>query len=339
MAIPTAGGGQPTLREVAARAGVSLITASRALAPDKPGLPVRPATRATVQRAADELGYRPNSMARAMRGRRHDQVGALVVNNPGARLTNLAAYEYLLGLNAGLEPHGITLSLVRLTDLAGERPERVRALREQMLDGFVAISHLPAAVVERLDASGDRVVWLDTGRRTDGCCINRDEAGAGRLAAEALLAHGRRRLVLLRPTKLDHYSLGERERGVTAAAAAAAVPLELIPTGAGYLPDDPQRLRAALGPEAGLVLSTPTIALRTLALLAAWGLVPGRDLGVACCDADDLLVNGWPELTRVEIPRHGLGERAAAMLVHLLAGGGAPRSETADAALVPGGTA
>lgn len=336
---PTASSGQPTLREVAARAGVSLITASRALAADKPGLPVRPATRAAVQRAADELGYRPNAMARAMRGRRHDQVGALVVNNPGARLTNLAAYEYLLGLNAGLEPHGITLSLVRLTDLDGHHPERVRALREQLLDAFVAVSHLPASVVERLDASGDRVVWLDTDRRTASGCIARDEAAAGRLAAETLLARGRRRLVLLRPAKLDHYSLAERARGVAAAAASAGVPLVELLTGPSYVTDPPERLRAALGAEAGLVLSAPTLALRTLALLAGWGLVPGRDLGVACCDADDLLVNGWPELTRIENPRHGLGERAAALLVRLLAGEAAPASETVAGVLVPGTTA
>lgn len=331
--------GQATLHDVAARAGVSLITASRALLPDKPGQPVRPATRTLVTEAATALGYRPNAQARAMRGRRHDQVGALVINNPGARLTNLAAYEYLLGLNAGLEAHGITLALIRLTDLDGQDPAPVRALREQMLDGFVAISRLPVAVVTHLEAAGDRVLWLDTDRDQPTACLRRDETAAGRLAAEALLAHGRRSLVLLRPSKVDHYSLVERERGVAAAAAAAGVDFRVLATDGSFLPTEPAQLRALCRPDTGLLLATPTVALRTLSLFATWGVVPGTAVGVAACDADEIVSVAWPDLTRVVNPRHQLGEQAAVMLVQLLGQGAPPASATVMPTLIAGCTA
>src|SRR3954447_18739964 len=66
-----------TLSSVAAAAGVSTSTASRALS----GHPsVLPATRARVEAAASALSYQPNRMASALRTRRTGLLG-LVVNN------------------------------------------------------------------------------------------------------------------------------------------------------------------------------------------------------------------------------------------------------------------
>ena len=69
------GGGQPTLEEVAARAGVGRGTVSRVIN----GSPqVTERTRARVMRADDELGYVPNMAARALVTRRTDTI-ALVI--------------------------------------------------------------------------------------------------------------------------------------------------------------------------------------------------------------------------------------------------------------------
>lgn len=64
-----------TLRDVAAAAGVSVSTASRALA-DHPGIAAR--TRATVRARAAELNYQPNAQARALRGSRTNIIGLTV---------------------------------------------------------------------------------------------------------------------------------------------------------------------------------------------------------------------------------------------------------------------
>ncbi|TDN91041.1 putative stress-induced transcription regulator [Microbacterium sp. BK668] len=63
IALPAEGGRDATLVDVAARAGVSIKTVSNVVN-DKPF--VADATRARVQRAIDELGYRPNLAARAL---------------------------------------------------------------------------------------------------------------------------------------------------------------------------------------------------------------------------------------------------------------------------------
>ncbi|HEY0248505.1 MAG TPA: LacI family DNA-binding transcriptional regulator [Gryllotalpicola sp.] len=64
-----------TLSDVAQRAGVSESTVSRVLSQSRP---VTPAIEATVRRAAAELGYSGNSIARALRRQRTDTVGMVV---------------------------------------------------------------------------------------------------------------------------------------------------------------------------------------------------------------------------------------------------------------------
>src|SRR6266568_5737876 len=72
-----------TLRDVAGRAGVHPATASRALNPETRILVSEETTR-RVLAAADELGYRPNPVARSLRTRRSHTVGVLIpdLNNP-----------------------------------------------------------------------------------------------------------------------------------------------------------------------------------------------------------------------------------------------------------------
>lgn len=74
-------GGRPTLEEVAARAGVGRGTVSRVIN----GSPrVSDATRAAVEAAVAELGYVPNTAARALAANRTDAI-ALVVPEPETR--------------------------------------------------------------------------------------------------------------------------------------------------------------------------------------------------------------------------------------------------------------
>jgi DNA-binding LacI/PurR family transcriptional regulator len=73
--MSTRGDGHPTLAQVAAAAGVSLSTASRALRDDRP---VSEGTRRRVQSAARSLGYEPNQVARSLRTRASFFAGVIV---------------------------------------------------------------------------------------------------------------------------------------------------------------------------------------------------------------------------------------------------------------------
>jgi DNA-binding LacI/PurR family transcriptional regulator len=63
---------------VAERAGVSITTVSRILNGRETGVPIRDDTRQRILAAAEELGYRPNMLARALRGSRSQLLGVIV---------------------------------------------------------------------------------------------------------------------------------------------------------------------------------------------------------------------------------------------------------------------
>jgi LacI family transcriptional regulator len=331
-----------TLKEVARLAGVSTITASRAINGGEAGLPVSPATRLRVEAAAAELGYRPHANGRSLRDRRSGHIGALVINNPAQPLTNPAAYEYLLGINAGLAGTGLMLSLIRIDDVQRPDAPAIRALSERLLDGFIAVSRMPEAVTARLQELDEPLVWLDGNHRPPRGSVHRDEAAAGREAAGLLLRAGRRRVLWLQrpPALRQHYSLLDREAGARAACRAARVAFTAFDGAPGSGIADPQALRRELAaPGTGLLLADPGQVRWAAAFLAECGLVPGRDVGVAACDCDGQTAGTWPGLSRVEHDRHAMGATAAGMVAGLVRGGRAPDSLIAAATVVPGATA
>lgn len=67
-----------TLRHVVEEAGVSITTVSRILNGRETGVPIRSETRERILAVAAELGYRPNLLARALRGSRSSLLGVIV---------------------------------------------------------------------------------------------------------------------------------------------------------------------------------------------------------------------------------------------------------------------
>ena len=66
-----------TLRDVAEASGVSVTTASRILNGRATGVPIRDDTRERVLTAAADLGYKPNLLARGLRGSRSSLIGVI----------------------------------------------------------------------------------------------------------------------------------------------------------------------------------------------------------------------------------------------------------------------
>jgi DNA-binding LacI/PurR family transcriptional regulator len=66
-----------TLRDVARRSGVSITTVSRILNGRESGIPIRDDTRQRVLTVAAELGYKPNLLARGLRGSRSSLLGVI----------------------------------------------------------------------------------------------------------------------------------------------------------------------------------------------------------------------------------------------------------------------
>ena len=177
-----------TLKDVAERAGVSRAAVSRAFTD---GASVSARTRAKVEKAATELGYSPNLLARSLTTRKTQLVG-LVSNN----FHNPVFLQIFDLFTRGLQEKGLRPLLVNLSDET-DPARSVRLLRQYSVDGvIVASSHLPDGFARAFRDAGLPVVHA-FGRAAETPAVHVvgiNNALAGRMAAETLIARGYRRI-------------------------------------------------------------------------------------------------------------------------------------------------
>ncbi|MEU6402192.1 LacI family DNA-binding transcriptional regulator [Streptomyces sp. NPDC046985] len=204
------GGLRPTLEEVAARAGVGRGTVSRVIN----GSPrVSAATRAAVEAAVAELGYVPNTAARALAANRSDAV-ALVVPEPETRFFAEPYFSDMLrGVGAELFDTDMQLLLI----FAGGDRERRRLsqyLAAHRVDGVLLVS------AHADDPLPDLVAQLEipaviSGPRSAAealTSVDSDNYGGARSAVEHLLSRGRRRIAHI-TGRTDVYGAQRRADG------------------------------------------------------------------------------------------------------------------------------
>ncbi len=177
-----------TLKEVAERAGVSRSAVSRAFTE---GASVSESTRRKVEKAASEMGYSPNVLARSLTTRRTKLVG-LVSDN----FHNPVFLQVFDLFTRGLQERGLRPLLVNLSG-ATELESAVRMLQQYSVDGVVvASSTLPPAFAQAFQRAGVPVVH-SFGRCTNdpvAHVVGIDNAFCGRLAAQTLVDRGYRRI-------------------------------------------------------------------------------------------------------------------------------------------------
>ncbi|WP_395570840.1 LacI family DNA-binding transcriptional regulator [Streptomyces sp. BK79] len=203
-------GGRPTLEEVAVRAGVGRGTVSRVIN----GSPrVSDATRAAVEAAVAELGYVPNTAARALAANRTDAI-ALVVPEPETRFFAEPYFSDMLkGVGSALSDTEMQLLLI----FAGSDRERRRLaqyLAAHRVDGVLLVS------VHADDPLPDLLAQLEipaviSGPRSAAeslASVDSDNYGGARSAVEHLLSRGRRSIAHI-TGRLDVYGAQRRVDG------------------------------------------------------------------------------------------------------------------------------
>lgn len=120
-----------TLKHIAQATGFSISTISRALS----GHPrISEATRTTIQRAAHELGYRPNAHARALRNSRTDTIGVIIPN---------LSDPYFALIGAAIEKEAEQAGVSTVMTASSENPARLadalETLNRRRVDGIIAV--------------------------------------------------------------------------------------------------------------------------------------------------------------------------------------------------------
>lgn len=144
-----------TLKDVAALAGVSIKTASRALA-GEPGVNVQ--TLATIKSAAEKLDYRPNRLAQQLRGGQTTHAMALLIGE----LHNPFYSEVAAGVESVLRPHGFDIFIASTNEDVDTEKHLIENFIERSVEGILI---LPASqdhfYLENERRRGTPIIFLD----------------------------------------------------------------------------------------------------------------------------------------------------------------------------------
>lgn len=287
-----------TLKDVAARAGVSRSAVSRCFTP---GASVSAATRARIEQAARELGYAPNALASSLTTGRTRLVG-LIVNN----FRNPMILDVIDLFTRGLQERGLRPLLVNLA--GGLDPaDTIRLLRQYSVDGVIlASSTVPPGLAGGIRQAGIPVVHA-FGRASGAPpvhVVGIDNLACGRMAAEALLARGYARLGFLGGPRAAT-STEDRAAGFLGALAGCPA----VEVAASYARDygfeagraAMQRLLAD-GPAEAYFCGDDLIAIGALSAIVEAGLSVPQDIGLI--GFNDMAMAGWPiiALTTIRQP-------------------------------------
>jgi DNA-binding LacI/PurR family transcriptional regulator len=301
-----------TIDDVARAAGVSVSTVSYALSGKRP---ISAATRARIERAVRELGYRPHAGARALASAR---TNVLALMAPLRVDVNVGVImQFVTGVVTRAREFQHDVLLLTQDDLAGV--DRVAA--GSMVDAMIMMDveaedpRLPVLLAQRQPS-----VLIGLPRDPRGLsCVDLDFEAAGRVAVDHLARLGHRHVALIGSPRavLDrHTTYAQRMvRGFGSEAQRVGIESVFEPCESSHAGavDAVERVLDRLPDVTGLVVHNEVALPAVLATVRERGLqVPGDISVVAVCPQD--VATGQPQpLTSVDIPALTIGGVAVDM--------------------------
>jgi LacI family transcriptional regulator len=177
-----------TVRDVARKAKVHPGTVSRVLNPERRHL-ISEETAKRVERAAKELGYEANQIARGLRTRQSFTIGVLIPD-----LTNPLFPPMVRGIEDYLDPFGYTALLVNTDSDPQHETRGLDALAARQVDGFLIAPTEPRSKrVEEMIAESIPLVLLNRSLpRAGGFAVTPDDRRGAMAAVEHLVSLGHR---------------------------------------------------------------------------------------------------------------------------------------------------
>lgn len=307
------------MREVARAVGVHQSTVSRALDTDKSGL-VTEETRARIERAAAELGYRHDGVASALRRGQTKTLGVVV-----ADLGNQYIAPVLRGIENSLESRGM-MALVAETQDDHTRFARVMDhLVSRRVDAIVVMA---ARIGDEtaLRRTRSKIPVVLTVRTLHGASlptVTHDDERGGRDALRHLADLGHRKVAQLRGPQ-DISSFAGRSSGFDSEAKRAGIQIITLDDCAN-LPtrEEGRRLMEALlltGQElpSAVFAGNDAMAIGALEAITSTDLRCPEDIGVIGYNDTPMTEFTSPPLSTVRLPGYELGRVAADVAVALI---------------------
>ena len=332
---PFGGVERATAQQVADAAGVSISAVSRTFTKDAS---VSPRMRARVLAAAEALGYRPNQLARSLMTGRTELVGLV-----STHFANPAFMDVFDLFTRELQRRGLRPLIANLSE-DGDAAAALDMMLQYNVDAvLIATSAPPEGFAASCAQAGLPVVHVfgRAGPDAPVPVVTVDNVAGGRLAAQAMLARGLRRLAFLGGAPSDASSI-DRAAGFAQELAAAGLQPLAVEYAGDYSHEHGRRAMHALldvhRPDA-VFCGDDILALGALDACRERSVRVPEEIGVV--GFDDMKLAAWPgyRLTTIRQPmaemvRHAIGEIAA----RLADPAHEPRSRLFEIALVERGS-
>jgi DNA-binding LacI/PurR family transcriptional regulator len=330
---------RPTIADIARRAGVSKGAVSYAL---NGQAGVSEATRSRIRAIAEELGWSPNTAARALSGAAAYAVG-LAICRP-ARVLGIEPFfmELISGLEAELSARSYALTLQVVADVGAELEVYRRWWAERRVDGVILVDlRLNDSRVPELEKLGLPAVAIGDPRGAgDLAGVWSDDAAALTDVVHYLVALGHERLARVTGlSDLLHTSI-RNDAFVTACAHAGIVDPMVVP--ADYTGTTSaritRRLLSSRTPPTAIIYDNDVMAVAGLAVAQEMNRAVPGELSIVAWDDSPLCQLVHPPLTAVSRDIPAYGSHAARHLLALIAGEPTDDFQDETPKLVPRGS-
>jgi len=315
-----------TLSDIARAAGVSVSAVSRVLSGAE-GTRVGAETRRRIHEVAEELDYRPNYAARALKLQRTSVIACIVPD-----LTNAMFSDLLSGIESRARERDLTVLLSRAEAMPELDATLERLLGEGRVDGVIVqtLDGTDPMALRALSKKGMPVVFVNTVHPAHAGSVILDDEGGAAVLTQHMLKLGHRRIGFMGGLMASG-SARRRLVGFTQTMEQWGVPVNPDwVTAGGYRPHDGERALAHLAETAerptAVVIANVNAAMGALLEARRRGWAVPEELSVAAFHDSWSAENTWPPLTTVKMPLYEMG-RSAVDQVTVSTGGGMAADE------------
>jgi LacI family transcriptional regulator len=308
-----------SIKEVAARAGVSFQTASKVL--NGGNVRVSAETAARIVAVAESLGYRPNTVARSLVQQSTATIGLIAGD-----ITDGALAGFALAAERTARRHGHAVLIGNLSSSGDDGAAVARMLIDRRVDGLIAAApqlegdtevadllrrYVPAVSLSHVPGGG--VPLVGSNHREGAQVATRHLIRLGHTAIATVTGPFRRHVVR---SRLHGYEDALREAGIE--------PGEDLAVEADWTPGTAAaatRLLLQRDPAlSAIFVHSDTMAIGVLSALAAAGRRVPADVAVVSCDDMPFAEYLVPALSSLRVPFAATGQQAVELLLRSIAG-------------------
>jgi len=323
--------GQVTLQDVAQRAGTSVATVSRLINKKPLAVHVSDETRVRVLKAAKDLGYRPNRLARGLVTSRTHIIGlSLPVYSPPTQSLHRWSVQgvdigsLISGVLAACYPENYDVMILQRQEFVEPEPSPTVPLCADFADGLIyAAPNVDYDHYSQFLGTGLPLVMIGKEQSDRVICpyVTLNNENEFLRLTRALIRKGHRRIALLLPETRSHSTSQWTLAGYVGALNEAGVPVDdsLIVENA----DPAEMVRGIMERDlrpSVIIVARNDVAVQALEIVSQFGVRCPEDVEIVVFGDDHEFEQTRPRLSVLRGDICGLGYEAARIMFHLLRG-------------------